>query len=131
VCRGLTRAAAVDHGRAGIRVNAVALGSIRTERYDAHLAEQSPEAAARTEAQMAVLHPLGRIGRTEEVADTVAYLLSDAAAFVTGAVVPVDDGRAARGADPEEVRNGRAVATRHRPGKQGADRRQRDVRCPA
>lgn len=46
---GFTRAAAVDHGGTGIRVNAVALGSIRTERYDAHLAEQGPELAAQTE----------------------------------------------------------------------------------
>lgn len=100
---GLTRAAAVDYGAAGIRVNAVALGSIRTERYEALLERQGSEAAARTEAQIARLHPLGRTGKVEEVADAVAWLLSDAACFVTGAVIPIDGGRAARGPDPEEA----------------------------
>jgi NAD(P)-dependent dehydrogenase (short-subunit alcohol dehydrogenase family) len=100
---GLTRAAAVDHGAAGIRVNAVALGSIRTERYDAYLAEVGPQDSVRVEEQMAQMHPLGSVGRSEEVADTVAYLLWDAASFISGAVLPVDGGRAAQGPDPEEA----------------------------
>ena len=54
---GLTRAVAVDHGPRGIRANAVALGSISTARYEAYRAEH-PD----VEAQMAALHPLGRVG---------------------------------------------------------------------
>jgi NAD(P)-dependent dehydrogenase (short-subunit alcohol dehydrogenase family) len=95
---GLTRAIAVDHGPSGIRTNAVALGSITTTRYEAYRAEHPG-----VDVQMAALHPLGRVGTGAEVADTVAYLLSDHASFINGVILPIDGGRAAAGADPEAM----------------------------
>jgi NAD(P)-dependent dehydrogenase (short-subunit alcohol dehydrogenase family) len=99
---GLTRALAVDYGPFGIRVNAVALGSISTERYEDFLNEQTGDEAQRTAREIARLHPLGRVGQAAEVAAAVAYLLSDDASFVSGAVLPIDGGRSAQGQDPEE-----------------------------
>ncbi|MEU6719931.1 SDR family oxidoreductase [Nonomuraea sp. NPDC046802] len=93
---GLTRALAVEYGRRGIRVNAVAPGSVATERYEALRAER-PQA----DAELAALHPLGRVATPAEVASVVAHLLSDDAAFVNGATVPVDGGRTVLGLDPE------------------------------
>ena len=98
---GFTRACAVDYGPHGIRTNAVALGSISTPRYERYLAASpSAEEVGR---QMAALHPLGRVGTAQEVGAVVAFLLGDGASFVNGAVIPVDGGRAAQGADPEQA----------------------------
>lgn len=101
---GATRALAVDYGGDGIRVNAVALGSIVTERMRGFLDAADDATRAAALATFAAVHPLGRAGETHEVATAVEFLLSDAAAFVTGAVLPVDGGRAALGVDPEARR---------------------------
>ena len=99
---GLTRALAVDYGPSGIRVNAVALGSIATERSEAHLAGLDSTAAGAFEREIRLLQPLGRMGGVDEVAATVEFLLSDAASFISGAIIPIDGGRSAVGRDPEE-----------------------------
>ncbi|MEU8247426.1 SDR family oxidoreductase [Nonomuraea sp. NPDC048916] len=98
---GLTRALAVEYGRRGVRVNAVAPGSVATERYEEFLAAATPEAAAGISRDMARLHPLGRVAKPDEIAAAVAYLLSDGAAFVNGATLPVDGGRSVLGLDLE------------------------------
>jgi NAD(P)-dependent dehydrogenase (short-subunit alcohol dehydrogenase family) len=79
-----------------IRVNAVA-----TERYEGFLDRQEPEAVARIEQEMRLLHPLGRVAHPEEIAAAIVYLLSDEASFINGASVPVDGGRSVLARDPE------------------------------
>jgi NAD(P)-dependent dehydrogenase (short-subunit alcohol dehydrogenase family) len=86
---GLTRALAVEYGARGIRVNAVAPGTVDTGRFD-----------AATERALAGVHPLGRVARADEVAATIVHLLSDDASFVTGATVPVDGGRTVLAHEP-------------------------------
>jgi 2-dehydro-3-deoxy-L-rhamnonate dehydrogenase (NAD+) len=81
---GLTRGAAVDHAAHGIRVNAVAPGFIRTPLIEV-LSPEEIEAVAQ-------VHPLGRLGEVDEVAELVAWLASDASSFATGSVYNVDGG---------------------------------------
>lgn len=86
---GLTKAAALDHATDGIRVNAVAPGYIDTPLL---ASRRTPEAYAATVA----LHPVGRLGRPEEVAAMVTWLLSDESTFATGGLFGVDGGYVAR-----------------------------------
>ncbi|WP_433262267.1 SDR family NAD(P)-dependent oxidoreductase [Actinosynnema sp. CS-041913] len=93
VASGLTKHLAVECADRGIRVNAVAPGTIRTERVLA-LGEEpgGPDYLA----EMAAAHPLGRLGEPAEVAHAIAFLASDQASFITGAILPVDGGYLAR-----------------------------------
>jgi NAD(P)-dependent dehydrogenase (short-subunit alcohol dehydrogenase family) len=85
---GLTKTAALDYGPLGIRVNAVAPGPILTE-------GGIGAAPAEVQRKVAQMLPLKRLGTAVEVARVAAFLLSDAAAFVNGAVVPIDGGKLA------------------------------------
>lgn len=88
---GLTKNAALEYSKAGIRVNSVCPGGIDTRMLDS-LADQATEGAQTSREMMSPLHPIGRIGTAEEVAELIVWLCSNRAGFVTGANVPVDGG---------------------------------------
>jgi NAD(P)-dependent dehydrogenase (short-subunit alcohol dehydrogenase family) len=82
---GLSKNAAMEYAAQGIRVNSVGPGFIRTPLLTKHLTEEQLTG-------IAAMHPIGRLGTSEEVAELVLWLASDKASFVTGAYYAVDGG---------------------------------------
>jgi NAD(P)-dependent dehydrogenase (short-subunit alcohol dehydrogenase family) len=90
----LSRSVAVDYGPYGIRCNAVLPGTIETPMLDETMPADVPrEEALRREGELA---PMGRVAQPAEIAEAVAWLLSDASSFVTGTSLVVDGGSTAR-----------------------------------
>jgi NAD(P)-dependent dehydrogenase (short-subunit alcohol dehydrogenase family) len=85
----ITKHLAVEWADHGIRVNAVAPGTIRTERV-----RRLPEEPGGTEYLETIerMHLVGRLGEPEEVANAILFLASEEASFITGAILPVDGG---------------------------------------
>ncbi len=87
---GLTQAAALEYSAQGVRINAVGPGFIHTPMISALEENQA------VNDMLVAAHPIGRLGRAEEVAELVLWLVSDKASFVTGSYYPVDGGYLAR-----------------------------------
>jgi NAD(P)-dependent dehydrogenase (short-subunit alcohol dehydrogenase family) len=100
----VSRSVAVDYGPYGLRCNTVLPGTIETPMLDQTMRADIPRVEAlRLEGE---LHPLGRVAQPEEIADVVAFLVSDRAGFVSGVAIPVDGGATARCyayPSPEEI----------------------------
>ena len=92
----LTRCAAVEYAHTGVRINAIAPGSMGTPAFGQWL-DSMPVGLAGYEAQI----PQNRLGRPEEIADAAAWLASDESSYVNGAVIPVDGGCWAKLASPK------------------------------
>jgi NAD(P)-dependent dehydrogenase (short-subunit alcohol dehydrogenase family) len=89
---GLSKTAAVDYARQGIRVNVVSPAFTHSEMVDPYV-ESAPELMKKIVGKYSAMN---RLGESEEVAETITWLCSDAARFVNGAVLPVDGGDTAR-----------------------------------
>jgi NAD(P)-dependent dehydrogenase (short-subunit alcohol dehydrogenase family) len=84
---GLTKAAAIEYAAQGVRINAVCPAVVKTAMADRAFFHDKEMTA-----RITTMHPMGRVGRPEEVASTVLWLCSEDASFVTGHAHPVDGG---------------------------------------
>jgi NAD(P)-dependent dehydrogenase (short-subunit alcohol dehydrogenase family) len=92
---GLTKNAALEYSKLGIRVNSVCPGGIETRMLDS-LVEQATNGQTGTHEMMVPLHPIGRIGGPDEVAELIVWLCSARSSFVTGATIAIDGGYVAQ-----------------------------------
>lgn len=90
---GLTRNSAVEYGPYGITTNAIAPGAIMTPMVEASLKQIDPDNWEEVGKQFVEPNPMKRFGKPEEVGYVVAFLLSDEASFINGAVIPIDGGQ--------------------------------------
>jgi meso-butanediol dehydrogenase/(S,S)-butanediol dehydrogenase/diacetyl reductase len=88
---GFTAAVAVDHGRDGVRCNAIAPGWINSELSEIYI-ENMPD-SARVRRELMAMHPVGRLGDPRDVGNLAVWLASDESSFVTGQVYVIDGGR--------------------------------------
>lgn len=84
---GLTKSVALEYAKSGIRINAVSPAAIETDMVDRFVGKEGD-----SRQQLAYMHPVGRLGRPEEIASAVLYLCSDGASFITGQSLTVDGG---------------------------------------
>ena len=96
----LARAMSTDYAQCGIRVNAVSPGTIDSPMLHDFVAAQADPDRVRREFD--VMHPIGRVGTIEEVANVCLFLASDEASFVTGANYQVDGGLGVKGEQPQD-----------------------------
>jgi len=84
---GLTKSGALDYATRNIRINAVAPGAVKTD-----IIEQQLALGQFDEAYVSAMHPMARMGRPDEIANGIVWLLSDQASFVTGHILNIDGG---------------------------------------
>ena len=90
---GLTKSAALDHAAQGVRINGVAPGAVKTDIIAAQLEGNDPNYNEQT---ISAMHPMNRLGRPDEIANGIVWLLSEEASFVTGHIIAIDGGFTAK-----------------------------------
>lgn len=93
---GLTKTAALEYAKSGIRINAVSPAVIETDMMDRFVGKVAVGKEGEMRQQLAAMHPIGRTGKPEEIASAVLYLCSDGASFITGQTLAIDGGYTAQ-----------------------------------
>ncbi len=87
-----TKALAFELGPRGVRVNAIAPGTVATQQYEDNLEQLDETAKARFKSMIQLIYPMQKIGETQDIANMAVFLASDQAKWITGGIFPVDGG---------------------------------------